>query len=230
MVLKQDKWKRFMWVMAWLAIALMVSSASAASSSTDKAALQAKITRLTGPRDSVLVQTPDGSNLVSIHSNRERVPASILKILTSLAAIDALGEDFRFKTEFYTDAGNNLKIKGYGDPLLISEQLAVICAHLSSRLDNVENIILDDTYFSQPIRIPGRGTSLEPYDAPNGALCVNFNTVAFNRLNGQWVSDEPQTPLLPSVIPLIEASGLSSGRITLAANQDEALNYTGEMF
>lgn len=185
---------------------------------------------MAGPQDSVLVEGPAGQQLVGIHADRERIPASILKILTSLAAIETLGAEFRFKTEFFIDSENNLKIKGYGDPILVSERLAVICAHLATRVDAVRNIILDDTYFSQPIRIPGRGTSLEPYDAPNGALCVNFNTVAFTRRNGQWISDEPQTPLLPSVIPLIEASGLSSGRITLAAGRDEALDYTGAMF
>jgi len=228
MAIEYGKWAWFGWVMVWLTFSPALSNPSVAAS--DRTALQQRITSLTGTRDSVLVQAPDGSDLVSIHPDRERVPASILKILTSLAAIETMGDDFRFKTEFYTDAEGNLKIKGYGDPLLVSEQLAMICARLSTRLDRVENIILDDTYFNQPIRIPGRGTSLEPYDAPNGALCVNFNTVAFARRNGQWISDEPQTPLLPSVIPLIKASGLTTGRITLAADRNEALNYTGAMF
>ncbi|MEJ2156341.1 MAG: D-alanyl-D-alanine carboxypeptidase [Desulfobacteraceae bacterium] len=185
---------------------------------------------MVGHRDSVLVETAAGRTLVELHADKERIPASILKILTSLAAIETLGADYSFKTEFFIDPENNLKIKGYGDPLLVSERLAVITARLAAQVDTVRNIILDDTYFSQPIRIPGRGSSLEPYDAPNGALCVNFNTVAFTRRNGRWVSDEPQTPLLPSVIPLIEASGLTSGRITLAAGRDEALDYTGAMF
>ncbi len=228
MSVERYKWMRLGWVMLWLTLVLPLSCPSSAFSRSTS--LQAKIMSMAGARDSVLVHAPDGSELVGIRADRERVPASILKILTSLAAIEALGDDFRFKTEFYTDKNGNLKIKGYGDPLLISEQLAVICAHLSKGLASVENIVLDDSYFSQPIRIPGRGTSLEPYDAPNGALCVNFNTVAFTRRNGQWISDEPQTPLLPSVVPLIEASGLSSGRITLAANRGEALDYTGALF
>jgi D-alanyl-D-alanine carboxypeptidase/D-alanyl-D-alanine-endopeptidase (penicillin-binding protein 4) len=59
---------------------------------------------------------------------------------------------------------------------------------------------------------------------------VNFNTVAFIRHNGSWTSDEPQTPLLPSVIPRIVASGLTRGRITLTANSAEALQYSGELF
>jgi D-alanyl-D-alanine carboxypeptidase/D-alanyl-D-alanine-endopeptidase (penicillin-binding protein 4) len=177
-----------------------------------------------------MVSAPDGAMLVSIHPDKELVPASILKILTSLAAIETLGQEFRFRTDFYTDQTNNLIIKGYGDPLLISERLNDIGSHLATMLSSVQNIVLDDSYFAQPIRIPGRGTSSEPYDAPNGALCVNFNTVAFTRNNGRWLTDEPQTPLLPSVIPKIEASGLSTGRITLVASQIEALEYTGALF
>lgn len=228
MAVENDKYARMGWAAVWLTLVVMLVTPSAAVSGMTP--LQARIKSLAGARDSVLVHAPDGSELISIHADQERVPASILKILTSLAAIETLGPGFRFKTDFYIDPDHNLKIKGFGDPLLISEQLAVIGDHLSSRLESVGDIVLDDTYFRQPIRIPGRGTSLEPYDAPNGALCVNFNTVAFTRHKGQWISDEPQTPLLPSVIPLIKASGLTTGRITLAANRDEALAYTGAMF
>ena len=44
------------------------------------------------------------------------------------------------------------------------------------------DLVLDDSYFVHPIIIPGRSRSTEPYDAPSGALCVNFNTVFFKRL------------------------------------------------
>ena len=228
MAVQRNSWTRFAWMMVWWAVHLTMADPLAASAS--KSPLQAKIASMSGLLDSVLVVAPDGTELVNIRADIERVPASILKILTSLAAIETLGRGYRFKTDFYLDPENNLKIKGYGDPVLVSERLADIGDHLSARLDTVQDIILDDAYFSQPIRIPGRGTSMEPYDAPNGALCVNFNTVAFTRRNRQWISDEPQTPLLPSVIPLIEASGLTTGRITLAAGRDEALNYTGALF
>ena len=192
--------------------------------------LQRKLSAMAGKRDAVMVVAPDGAILAAVHPDLALVPASILKLVTTLAALEKLGPDFRFRTDFYTDPQNDLKIKGYGDPLLISERLRVIAENLAARLPSIRNLILDDFYFQQPVRIPGRGTSIEPYDAPNGALCVNFNTVAFNRRNGAWVSDEPQTPLLPSVIPQIRASGLPSGRITLAADSSAALQYSGELF
>jgi serine-type D-Ala-D-Ala carboxypeptidase/endopeptidase (penicillin-binding protein 4) len=192
--------------------------------------LAGELNAAAGPRDAVLVASPRGRILARINIDRALVPASLLKLLTTLAALDRLGPSYRFRTDFYLDPENNLKIKGYGDPLLISEEIKIMAGHLATRLPSVHHLILDDSYFEQPIRIPGRGTSTEPYDAPNGALCVNFNTVAFTRRNGHWESDEAQTPLLPSVIPKIAASGLTRGRITLAANSTEALAYTGELF
>ncbi len=188
------------------------------------------LTPMIGQGDAVMVVSSEGKSLVEINIDRLLIPASILKVLTALAAIETLGGDYRFPTDFYRDSRNNLIIKGYGDPLLISERLDTICRILAGKIQHVESLLLDSTYFSSPILIPGRGESTEPYDAPNGALCVNFNTVAFRKQDGQWASDEPQTPLLPAVIPKITASGLTNGRITLAADSQEALQYTGELF
>jgi D-alanyl-D-alanine carboxypeptidase/D-alanyl-D-alanine-endopeptidase (penicillin-binding protein 4) len=215
-------------ILVWTTVYITLSNVTTAA--CHPSALQHKISPLVGPKDSVVVSAPNDDILVSINADRQRVPASIIKILTSLAAMELLGAEYRFKTDFYLDPSNNLIIKGYGDPLLVSERLREIGAGLAAEIDSVNHIVLDDTYFEQQIQIPGRGNSAEPYDAPNGALCVNFNTVAFARHNGRWVSSEPQTPLLPSVIPTLEASGLSKGRITLVAGQKEALEYTGTLF
>ena len=191
--------------------------------------LDADLSALVGSRDAVMVAAPDGTVLADIHADQLCVPASILKVLTSLAALHYLGPDYRYPTEFYMDKNNDLKIKGYGDPLLVSERIQPVARQLARRVSAVRDLILDATYFKTPIVIPGRGESLEPYDAPNGALCVNFNTVAFERRDGRWVSGEPQTPLLPSVLPKVQASGLTSGRITLAGDSREAIVYAGEL-
>jgi serine-type D-Ala-D-Ala carboxypeptidase/endopeptidase (penicillin-binding protein 4) len=201
-----------------------------AATAEEAEGLKNALTPLVGPRDAVWVTAPDGRILMAQNSDIPLVPASILKLLTALTALETLGPGYRFKTDFYLDPANNLKIKGYGDPLLISEELAAMAAHLAKKVISVQDLILDNTFFAKPLVIPGRGHSDEPYDAPNGALCVNFNTVAFRRDKGRWVSDEPQTPLLPLVIPKIKASGLTSGRITLAADSAETLNYTGALF
>ena len=151
-----------------------------------------------GPRDALLVTDANGLVLAAHNPDKVLVPASTLKVVTALAARHYLGADFRFQTDFLLDADNNLVIQGYGDPLLVSEVLADIARNLHERLNNPINaILLDDGYFRKPLVIPGVSTTNNPYDAPNGALCVNFNTVNFKTRQGKIVSAEPQTPLLP---------------------------------
>lgn len=216
------------WVLA--GISLWAPQGSLGADTIHPHRLTRALAALLGPRDAIFVADPEGRPLVALNSETPLIPASILKILTASAALDQLGADYRFHTDFRMDPHHNMIIQGYGDPLLISERLAAIGKRLAEKVTSIHDLVLDDTYIHQPVVIPGRGVSNEPYDAPNGALCVNFNTVAFRRTRGGWDSDEAQTPLLPSVIPKIEASGLHRGRITLAGNSSEALAYTGEMF
>jgi len=163
------------------------------------------------------------------------IPASSLKIFTTLVAIHYLGPDYKFFTEFYMDRHSNLKIKGYGDPLLISETVVEMIRHLSMRLSAkygiINDLILDDSYFGVQTVIPGVNVSYEPYDAPNGALCVNFNTINFKRnKNGVYVSAESQTPLLPFILPRIRDSQIDHGRIVLSSQRNEITRYAGHLF
>ncbi len=194
----------------------------------------ASLHRLMGARDACLLAAPDGRLLVSIHPDRPLVPASTLKILTALTAYHYLGEGYRFRTDFFMDAAGDLKVKGYGDPLLISEVLTQIAGAIRQRLGPtppaIRNLVLDTSYFVPSLSIPGVTDSFQPYDAPNGALCANFNTVAFRRLSdGTYVSAEPQTPLLPSVLPRIREADQSHGRILLTERKSEAALYMGRL-
>jgi len=189
-----------------------------------------------GNNDAVLVANRQGRIIFSKNAERPLIPASTLKILTSLVALHYLGPDYRFTTEFYMDAKANLKIKGYGDPLLISEVLAEISkslsADLSIKAQRINDLVLDDSYFIRKILIPGKTESLEPYDAPNGALCVNFNTVYFKKQlkDGSFISAEPQTPVLPIALKRIKQSGLDRGRIVLTHSENEITLYAGHLF
>lgn len=191
---------------------------------------------LVSEHDSVLVVDQQDRVVYSKNADKKLIPASTLKILTSLVAIHYMGSNFRYETEFYIDQYVNLKIKGYGDPLLISEIIAKIAENLKRPIQEnskkINNIVLDDSYFKDPVIIPGiLPNSSEPYDAPNGALCANFNSVYFTRANdGNYISAEQQTPLLPFVLSRIKASSLDTGRIILSLGQDEATLYTGHLF
>jgi D-alanyl-D-alanine carboxypeptidase/D-alanyl-D-alanine-endopeptidase (penicillin-binding protein 4) len=188
---------------------------------------------LIGKEDSILVTNSQEQILLAKNADKKLIPASILKIFTSLVALHYLGEDYRFPTEFYVDEKLNLKIKGYGDPLLISEtilKISQVLAVLLKKAQPLNNLILDDSYFSQPLTIPGITSSSQPYDAPNGALCANFNTVNFRRSAQGYVSAETQTPLLPFVIKKIKASKLKKGRIVFSHNKNEIMIYAGKLF
>ena len=190
---------------------------------------------LIGNRDAVLVSDPNGHIIFSKNVDKKLIPASTIKIFTALSAIHYLGPDYKFFTEFYLDRHSNLKIKGYGDPFLISETVEKMIHRLSMMLyaefNIINDLVLDPSYFDASTVIPGVNVSYEPYDAPNGALCVNFNTVNFKRnKNGVYVSAESQTPLLPFILPRVKASQMDHGRIVLSSQRNEMTRYAGHLF
>jgi serine-type D-Ala-D-Ala carboxypeptidase/endopeptidase (penicillin-binding protein 4) len=190
---------------------------------------------LIGDRDAVLVSDPNGHIIFSKNVDKKLIPASTIKIFTALVAIHYLGPDYKFFTEFYVDRHSNLKIKGYGDPLLISETVETMIHRLSmilyAELNILNDLVLDDSFFDASTVIPGVNVSYEPYDAPSGALCVNFNTVNFMRnKNGVYVSAESQTPLLPFILPRVKASQMDHGRIVLSSQRNEITRYAGHLF
>ncbi len=196
-------------------------------SARDISALCARI----GPQDAIGVAAPDGKILFSKHAAALRIPASTFKLLTALTALHFLGPDYKFPTDFYVDAAHNLTIKGYGDPLLLSQNISAIAGHLAETQKTIHDIVIDDSYFKNPLAIPGTNSaSLQPYDAPNGAVCVNFNTVYFTKKNGRFVSAEPQTPMLPIALNRIRKAACPSGRILLTSHEHEAALYAGQMF
>ncbi|MDY6839449.1 MAG: D-alanyl-D-alanine carboxypeptidase [Thermodesulfobacteriota bacterium] len=181
--------------------------------------------------DVLLVAHPDGRIVYNKNASKKYAPASTLKLLTSLAAIHHLGLDYRFQTEFYEDGAHNVTIKGYGDPLLISEVWQEIAHRLAPRLKGCKDLILDDSHFERGIRIPGVNRSTNPYDAPVGALCANFNTVFLEQdATGKIVSAEPQTPITPLVRRHQGLQEEGKGRYAFTHRSEEGALYAGELF
>ena len=213
-------------LLIWLLTFLMTAPSAAADKFQS-------IKALVGPNDSLLVADPEGRTIIKKNENKKLIPASILKLLTSLIALHYLGPDFRYTTEFYQDKQSNFKIKGLGDPLLISEIINELSACLSDLIGSsivLNDLVVDDSYFDQPLTIPGVSSSAQPYDAPNGALCVNFNTVFFKHTKDGYVSAEAQTPLLPYAEHKIRARNLKKGRFVLSHLEKENTIYAGKLF
>ncbi|MBI4411604.1 MAG: D-alanyl-D-alanine carboxypeptidase, partial [Deltaproteobacteria bacterium] len=164
-------------------------------------------------------------------SNDHFIPASTIKVATAACALYTLGKGYRFITEFYTTGDGDLAVKGYGDPLLLSQELAQIAGVLDSKgVRQVRNIILDDSYFDSNIVIDGVSRSDNPYDALNGALFANFNTINVKKLkNGKVVSAEPQTPITPLAEAMAKKLRAGTHRINLGNNPEKARLYVGEL-
>lgn len=172
----------------------------------------------------------EGSVLFEHRAGEHFIPASTIKVATAASAIKYLGGDYHFKTEFYND-GNTLYIKGYGDPFLVSEEFEVIAKALKSKgVNHVGMIVADHSYFSRDVEVDGASRSTNPYDALNGALVGNFNTIYVMRTSsGQVVSAEPQTPLTPLAREAASKIGGGKQRVNLGKDPDIGARYAGEL-
>jgi D-alanyl-D-alanine carboxypeptidase/D-alanyl-D-alanine-endopeptidase (penicillin-binding protein 4) len=156
-----------------LLISVMISTPLQA---TEKASLR-KIRSMVH-NGSVILMSETGERLVSINADRLFVPASIIKIVNAMIALDLLGEAFRFSTGLYTNEYGDLAIKGFGDPFLVSDEIRIIARQLKKNgVSRINRIMLDHSYFTDDLSIPGLSKTSNPYDAINGALVVNFNTI-----------------------------------------------------
>ncbi|MGI9227995.1 MAG: D-alanyl-D-alanine carboxypeptidase/D-alanyl-D-alanine-endopeptidase [Gammaproteobacteria bacterium] len=166
---------------------------------------------------SLLVVDTNHHILHSKNADEPLIPASTVKILTALIALEHWGEDHRFSTDFYFDSSlNYLWIKGYGDPYLISEELDLIVDKLKEAgITEFDGIGVDTSYFDRSIKIDGQGKSLNPYDASVGALASNFNTINIRVYEDSISSSEEQTPLTPIAEELSQGLGIGTHRINL---------------
>lgn len=179
----------------------------------------------------------DSSGRNQYRANDLFVPASTMKVLTSLIALELLGPAYRFETHFFLDSQANLYVKGYGDPLLTSVNLLEIGQKLAGiGITQLRSICLDDSVFSLLGETASDENSANSYDAPNGALAVNFNAVPILvGKNGKVSSAEPETPLLPLMKQI--GNGLAPGSYRLNINmlpsepdKSPTLRYAGELF
>ncbi len=114
-------------------------------------------------------------------------PASVMKLITTYAALELLGPAHQWRTDIYTDGellqevlAGNLYLKGGGDPKLTIENFWLLLRAL--RAKGVRQIrgdlVLDRTLFATDHPEPGRfdGEPLQPYNTTPDALLTNFKT------------------------------------------------------
>lgn len=108
-------------------------------------------------------------------------PASNQKVLTAAVALDLLGPDYTFETRVLR-SDRVLVLRGEGDPALDRDDLQALAVIVAEQVElgDVEQIIVDDSAFAERRFGPGlydpEGYGAA-YEAPSGALSVDFNTV-----------------------------------------------------
>ncbi len=148
---------------------------------------------------SLLLRGDNTKPIIEYRAETPRIPASTLKILTAWLAIQRWGLQYHFYTDFFLDHQNTLWIKGYGDPMLVSEEIQAIADGLQSKgLNALSGIRTDDSFFQDGLHVDGQSSSDNPYDAPVAALAANFNTLYLSKSSGELQSAESQTPLTTS--------------------------------
>jgi D-alanyl-D-alanine carboxypeptidase/D-alanyl-D-alanine-endopeptidase (penicillin-binding protein 4) len=215
----------------WLAVLWLFAAVAPLAAAVE---LPADLRFPEGGGDALVITAPDGTVMAAANDTALLVPASIIKLLTALVALDSLGPDYRFPTDFAKTEDNRLLVRGYGDPLFISEVIDDAAKRIAEKYRSpggrcLSGILIDAGYFADPLIIPGVSDTANPYDAPNGALCANFNTVFFRRnsATGKLESAEPQTPLLPFAAARVQSSPVAADRVVLSHRGDEATRYAG---
>ena len=135
----------------------------------------------------VVVQEMDGTPLVRHGEDRALNPASVMKLVTTLIALDTLGPAHSFKTLVWLDGQvndgvltGNLVLQGGGDPGMTPERFWLLLRELRQRgIREIRgDVILDNSYYAIEAQDPGAfdQAPLRPYNAQPAALLVNFNT------------------------------------------------------
>ncbi len=185
------------------------------------------------PNGLVFVLDGKGEALASRNADRKFAPASVAKVVTAYLAMEVLGDDYRFKTQFYVDKDRTLYVRGGGDPFLVSEEFALIAPALLEKTgkEPFKAIMIDASYFPDELTIPGIEPSSRAYNALNTAFAANFNTIAAIRKGKKVRQAEKQTPITPiAVSQFIKRARNGRSRISLTQENPEiSMRYAGEL-
>ena len=174
-------------------------------------------------------------------ADRPMNPASVIKLVTTFAALELLGRDYRWKTEAYLGGAlsngvlkGDLILKGYGDPKITLEQWQAFIAKLRANgleRDRGRSRARPQLLRAADATIPAQfdGEPLKPYNVGPDALLVNFKSVRLMfapDASGAsvMVSSEPRlTEVALGPPPSISAADCGDWRSALGASFVESL-------
>jgi len=125
-----------------------------------------------------------GRVIASLNDSVTRTPASVIKVLTTYAAVLELGFSYRWPTQFYTTGyvkngvlHGDLIVKGFGDPTLDWEDVEQIATQIRQKgiRTITGNIVIDRSYFKVGTQNSSRFDEHphSPYNAMPDAMMFN---------------------------------------------------------
>ncbi|WP_434514963.1 D-alanyl-D-alanine carboxypeptidase/D-alanyl-D-alanine-endopeptidase [Dechloromonas sp. ARDL1] len=153
-----------------------------------------KAAQIPASQVAVVVQPVDGSApLVAHNAGQPMNPASVMKLLTTYAALDLLGPAHTWKTTVWTEQApldgvldGNVYIRGSGDPRFAIEHLWSLLRQLRVRgiRQVAGDVVLDRSAFNVPAIDPGAfdDKPMRPYNVGPDGLLLNFRALRFTLL------------------------------------------------
>jgi D-alanyl-D-alanine carboxypeptidase/D-alanyl-D-alanine-endopeptidase (penicillin-binding protein 4) len=176
----------------FLPLAMSVAAAPINTSLPPKVQQALKAAKLPNDAFSLVMLPLTGPGIPTVYNADVSVnPASTMKLVTTYAALEMLGPNHTWKTEFFTDGTlnngvlhGNLYLKGGGDPKLNMEKLWLLMRDL--RANGVQQVtgdlVLDRSYFIQP-QLPefndDGNDENKPFLVKPDALMVNLKALRF---------------------------------------------------
>ncbi|UCB54574.1 MAG: D-alanyl-D-alanine carboxypeptidase/D-alanyl-D-alanine-endopeptidase [Thiotrichales bacterium] len=133
----------------------------------------------------------DDKPLVAFHADRFLNPASVIKLVTTAAALDLLGQGYRWSTEvMYTGTieghtlNGDLYFRGNGDPYLTPERFwRLLNRVFISGIHRITgDVVIDNSYF-EPGKVDYAAFDEQPYRTYNvgpNAVLVGFQATEFH--------------------------------------------------
>jgi len=144
--------------------------------------------------------------LLAYQDDTARVPASVMKLITSYASLGILGPNYRWPLDVLTRGTvrngtlqGDLYIKGYGSPEFNTEALRKVLRGIRQKgIRNVSGrVVFDNTYFNSASKYQGSfdSKSQVAYNAKPDALLFNQRLNSFQvRTSGKRVHVSTKTP------------------------------------
>ncbi len=175
------------------ALILLALSASPDAETELPSGVQSALELRQIPSETLSIHVADvetGETVLDWRGDEPRNPASTIKLLTTLVALDILGPAYRWRTDVFAQGelqdgrlDGNLLIKGHGDPFLVTERVWQLLRDIrhAGIYEISGDLLIDDSWFEIGDYDPAAfdRQPLRAYNVAPNALLMNFNVVRY---------------------------------------------------